>query len=367
MLKVKELIIYIFIFMLISVITIYSSITVNHEVLAYLKQIMWYGISFILIFFLTKIKNNFFIKYIWFFYLLGNVLLLLLLFFAPTINNAKCWFKLPVIGSFQPSEFMKIILLILVAKMCSNFNKEKKKTTLKQEFIFLIKILIITLIPSILTFLEPDTGAIIIYLIIVLTILFISGIRYRWFIFGIGSFATLIVFTLSLYFFKQDMFINIFGNSMFLRIDRLLNWGDGFQLERGITAIGSASLIGYGINHTPLYFPEAHTDFIFAVFASNFGFIGSLLLILFILYFDIKLLLLAKHTKKTINKYIIAGALGILTFQQFQNIGMTLGILPIMGITLPFISYGGSSLLSYMIIIALIINIINENNHYKNI
>ena len=118
-------------------------------------------------------------------------------------------------------------------------------------------------------------------------------------------------------------------------------------------------MLGQGFNHTPIYFPEPQTDFIFAVFSSNFGFIGSVILLVLILFFDLNLINLAKNSN-LINKYIIAGILGMLVYQQFQNIGMTLGIIPITGITLPFISYGGSSLLSYMIIVALTLNISKE-------
>lgn len=363
----KEIILSIIVFMMISILTIYSATTISHENDAYIKQIIWYIFGFLIIFILSKVKNDIIINNIWVLYIFGNLLLLSLLFFAPTINNAKCWFKLPVIGSFQPSEFMKIVLIITTSYMCLKFRKKYPKPTIKQEFIFLLKIIIMVAVPTILTFLEPDTGAVIIYLVIIISILFVSGIRYGWFLMLFGITASVLALTLGLYFFKQDLFINIFGNSMFLRIDRLLDWGTGFQLERGMTAMGSAPITGYGISNTPLYFPEAHTDFIFAVFASNFGLIGSIILLAFIAYFDIKLILLAKKTKNPINKYIISGIIGVLLFQQIQNIGMTLGIMPIMGITLPFISYGGSSLLSYMIIIGLLINIVDENKKYKNI
>ena len=172
---------------------------------------------------------------------------------------------------------------------------------------------------------------------------------------------------LGLYFFNTDLFIEVFGTSFFLRIDRLLDWssGSGYQLENGITAIGSGGFFGLGFNNTPIYFPEPQTDFIFAVYASNFGFIGSLGLILLILFFDIRLIVLAINAKKKTNKYIISGIVAMLLYQQIQNIGMTYGLLPITGITLPFISYGGSSLLSYMIMLGIIFNISNEEKKHE--
>ena len=209
-----------------------------------------------------------------------------------------------------------------------------------------------------MTFLDPDTGAVLIYFIITIVILFISGIRYRWFFIGIAIVAIVVGSILYLYFYQKNTFISILGNDFFLRVERLLDWSnqDGFQLQKGITAIGSAGVLGHGFYNTPLYFPEAETDFIFAVYSSNFGFIGSLFLFVLLFLFDFLLISVALKAKKQ-DKLIIAGTFGMLIYQQVQNIGMTYGVLPITGITLPFISYGGSSLLSYMIIIGIILNI----------
>ena len=121
-----------------------------------------------------------------------------------------------------------------------------------------------------------------------------------------------------------------------------------------------------GINNTPIYFPEPQTDFIFAVYANNFGFIGVLILLSLITLFDIRLILIALRNTNLTNKYITSGIVGMLIYQQLQNIGMTFGLMPITGITLPFISYGGSSLLSYMIMMGIIFNISNETIRYTN-
>ena len=151
-------------------------------------------------------------------------------------------------------------------------------------------------------------------------------------------------------------------------MDRILNWSNssGLQLTNSITAIGSAGLFGHGFNHTPIYFPEMQTDFIFAVFTSNFGLIGSLFLIALIIFFDINLITTVSKTTNTCDKYAIGGIISVLLFQQVYNISMTIGLLPIMGITLPFISYGGSSLLSYMILLGIIFNVSNESLRFTN-
>lgn len=308
------------------------------------------------------IGNDVIIKNAWILYIIGNIMLVLLLIFADPISNAKCWFSIPGIGTIQPSEFMKIILIIILGKVIKEFNENFSNPTVKEEFFFLIKVGLIVAVPSILTFLQPDTGVVLIYLLITIIMLFIAGIRYRWFIILFLILFLSVGGVLLIYFASNNLFIKIFGSSFFLRVDRLLDWSNksGYQLENGITAIGSGGLFGHGFNNTPIYFPEAQTDFIFAVFASNFGLIGSLLLLLLIAFFDIKLILTAMKSNSNINKYIISGIVGMLIYQQLQNIGMTFGLMPITGITLPFISYGGSSLLSYMIMIGIIFNISNQ-------
>ena len=348
----KILLITIILFSLISIITIGSAQILINRTDLMTKQIMWYIIGFILIFIVMKIKNDFFIKYAWIFYTIGIILLGLLLILGTPVNNAKCWFTIPGIGTFQPSEFMKIFLIITLATMINKFNTEYKKPRCIDEFIFIIKII----------FIQPYTGVVLIYLLITFIMLFISGIRYRWFILAITILVLAVGSVITIYFIDKELFIKTFGTSFFLRVDRLLDWSNnsGYQLQNGLSAIGSGGLLGYGLNNTPIYFPEPQTDFIFAVYASNFGFIGSTILILLIGLFDIKLILLALKTKKNINKYIISGILGMLIYQQVQNIGMTIGLLPITGITLPFISYGGSSLLSYMLMLGFIFNISNE-------
>ena len=125
-------------------------------------------------------------------------------------------------------------------------------------------------------------------------------------------------------------------------------------------------MLGHGFNHTPIYFPEMQTDFIFAVFASNFGFIGVLVLISLLIYFDLNIISLSSKTTNSYDKFTVGGIIAVLLFQQIQNISMTIGLLPIMGITLPFVSYGGSSLLSYMILIGMLFNISNEKLRFKN-
>ena len=358
------------IFFIISTISIYSTkrlLPIEFTNL-WLKQIIWYLIGLILAYSTMTFGNKFLYNNAYIFYIVGIILLILVLPFGITVNNATCWFKIPFIGTIQPSEFMKIFLIITLARMINDYNNTYKNADTIDELKFIIKVLIVVFIPSILTFIEPDTGAVIMYLIITFTMLFVAGLKKRWFIITIGIviiFLSLFLFT---YFFKQELFIKLFGTSFFYRMDRITNWSNssGMQLKNSLIAIGSSGTKGHGINHTPIYLPEMQTDFIFSVFASNTGFIGSIVLIVSMVFFDLTLISYQNKTYTESDKYAIGGIIGVLLFQQIYNISMTIGLLPIMGITLPFISYGGSSLLSYMLLLGMIFNISNESLRYTN-
>ena len=366
----KNILIPIILFAIISIFTIYATRNLIADDLQnlYLKQLLWYSIGFAIAYLMMTVGNKFLYNNAYIFYIIGVAMLVLVLIFGKEINNARCWFVIPFIGSFQPSEFMKIFLIIILSRMITDFKEERRNADVIDEFKFLIKVLITVGIPSVLTFIEPDTGAVLIYFIITIVMLFVGGFKSRWFLIILGL---LIVFGstfLSIYFLKQDLFIKIFGTSFFYRMDRILNWSNssGLQLTNGLTAIGSAGVFGHGFNNTPIYFPEMQTDFIFAVFSSNFGLIGAFILIGLLIFFDLSIISLADKSPSISDKLSVGGIIAVLLFQQIQNIGMTIGLLPIMGITLPFISYGGSSLLSYMILIGMLFNISNENIRFKN-
>lgn len=360
----------IFLFFIISVISIYSTkrlLDIEYSNL-WIKQIIWYSFGLLLAYSTMFFGNKFFYNNAYIFYLIGIILLALVLPFGYTVNNATCWFKIPFIGTIQPSEFMKIFLIITLSRMITDFNNDYKYHDIIDEFKFILKVLLVVFIPSVLTFIEPDTGAVIMYLIITFVMLFIGGLKKRWFLLTIAFIIISLGLFFGIYYLKQDLFINIFGTSFFYRMDRITNWStsNGLQLKNSLIAIGSSGLTGHGINHTPIYFPEMQTDFIFAVFTSNTGLIGAIILIITIVFFDLTLINYSNKTSNTTDKYTIGGIIAVLLFQQIYNISMTIGLLPIMGITLPFISYGGSSLLSYMLLLGLIFNISNESLRFTN-
>ncbi len=327
----------------------------------YYKQMIWYLIGIIFIIFIkkTNIKKIYNVSLL--LYVINNVFLLGLFFFGVEINNTKAWFKILNIY-IQPSEFMKISMILFNSYIIHSYYKNKEKINKKKELKLIISLFIIFLIPSILTFIEPDTGAIIGYFVIFISMLYISGIDKKWFYKLSILFVLLIIIFVIIYFYEQELLIKIFGSKIIYRIERIINWKSksGMQLTNSLIAIGSSGL--YGHKNVPLYYPEAGTDFIFTSFASAFGFIGSIILLIICFSFDLYIINTITKIKNKENKYTLFGIVSLFLYHQVQNIGMTIGLLPITGITLPLISYGGSSLLSYLILIGLFENIKKEHS-----
>ncbi len=299
-------------------------------------------------------------------YTLNIVLLIGLFLWGKEINGTKAWYSIFNIN-IQPSEIMKISLILINSHIIYKFYKNKSKIKFKEEVKLIICLLITLLIPSILTFLEPDTGSVISYIIITLSMFYISSINKNWFIF-FSIAITLLIFIFSIiYFINPEIIINIFGISFIYRIQRIIDWKNknGMQLNNSLIAIGSSGVTGH--NYIPIYYPEAGTDFIFTSFISSYGLIAALFLIVIILLFDIYILDIFKKTNNRESKYILFGICVLFFYQQIQSIGMSIGILPITGITFPLISYGGSSLLSYLMLIGIVENIkkYNKKAYYK--
>ncbi len=325
------------------------------------KQIIWYILSFILFSIVLFIKPNFILKFSFFIYLFNVFLLFLVLFKGSTVNGSKAWFNFGPF-SFQPSEFMKLSLILYLTKVISSTSLK----TNKDHLFLLLRIIIIFLIPSFLTFLEPDTGAIVIYFFITLGILLVSKIkkRYLLILFGIG--LVILGSLIGIYFFKQELFIKIFGSSIFYRLERLTGFknGGGMQIENALTTIGSANFFSLPKNAHNLYFPEAPTDFIFALSINYFGILGAIIILGCYLFLDLVIVHNILNSQNTSCRIITMGFLAMFLYQQIQNIFMNIGLLPIVGIPLPFLSYGGSSLILFFISIALTIKLSLEKEKY---
>jgi rod shape determining protein RodA len=266
------------------------------------------------------------------------ILLTIVLIFGKEINGSKAW--LHIFGiSIQPSEITKIALSLYSIKILSE-NKN------------LLHLLIITIIPSILTFLEPDTGAIIIYIIIFLSLLYFYKIKKKHIILSLSIISIFIIANIFLYYLNKDLLIKLYGTNLFYRIDRIIM----FKNQNNIQSINSLISIG---SHNLIYIPENHNDFIFASIISKYSPIIFLLITscyLLIFYYYIKNIKKKKSTSNIIN-FII---LNMLLFQTFYNILMNLSLVPIIGIPIPFLSYGGSYLLILYTLIGISINLNNK-------
>lgn len=350
---INNIIIFIPIFILLSL-SLMNMYKISHTLSIYksyfLKQALWFLLGFFIMFVILIIKPKILYKYSKYFYYLNVILLILVLFFGKTINGSRAWFNFGFI-SFQPSELMKFTLALYLSEKLSKI----KKKNLKSELKLLAIALFLTLIPSLFVFLEPDTGAIIIYLLIMFGMIIIYGINKKWYLLFIILIALFLGTFGYLYYFNKDLLIKLIGTSFFYRVDRILTFvnKDSFQLDRALISIGTSSLFS---TNQYVYIPEAPTDFIIALTINNFGIISFILIILSFLTLDIYFLYKLFKTTKIKKKLFIAGFLSMFLFAQIENIGMNLGLLPIIGLPLPFLSYGGTNIMVYFIFLGLLIH-----------
>lgn len=349
------------------------------------KQLVFYIISFVIIFIINKIGNEQIYDKIWFIYGILIVLLLGLAIdhfvypriggrhiipFASRAGGATSWYNIPGF-SFQPSEFMKIVIVIVLAKITDDYNNYILIRTFESELKYIIKCMLVVLPPALLVYLQNDTGVVLIIMMGVFFVLFASGLRGSWFTVGGIIIACVIALGAYLFMFQPHIFSKIISGH---KLARFYGWVDpegtvgkeGFQLFYSLLSYGTAGWVGHGFQSTIKIFPEAQTDFIFAVILTDYGYIGGLITVLSIVALDVIILKIGLDSTNRRDKYFTMGIFGMLIFQQVWNIFMILGLLPITGITLPLISYGGSSLLSYMIAIAMFLNIDEQNQILKN-
>ena len=333
-----------------------------------IRQIIYYIFRAIIAFLIMiispkKIKNNTYILYSIFCVLLIGLLILPETSITPIINGAKSWYSFGPI-SIQPSEFMKIILILALAKTISKHNQFTFNKSFQSDLMLFFKILGVSIIPMALILLQNDLGTTLVLCAIIAGVMLVSGITWRilapLFIVAFVSGSSIILAII----YKPSLIENLLGIKMY-QMGRINSWldpysyssGDGYHLTESLKAIGSGQLLGKGYNHGEVYIPENHTDFIFSVIGEEMGFIGSVLLILLFLFLIFHLIRLASKIDSQFNKVFIIGYVSLIVFHVLQNIGMTVQLLPITGIPLPFISYGGSSLWSLMTGIGVVLSI----------
>ncbi len=369
-----NLVLILFLLFLVSCISIYSAQTTGqYKENFLLKQIVWYMVGTGIIAAVISLDSEQLRKISWYAYSFGLFLLAFLIVapssIAPVINGAKAWYRVPGMGSLQPSELVKVFLILVLARVIDEHHQKNPIKTIQTDFMLLIKLGVFTGIPLLLVMQQPDLGTGLVFISILLGMIFISGITWKLLapIFGMGLTLIAIVFYFVLW--HPEILEKYLGVKEY-QFGRIYSWLDpynyqsstGFQLTRSLLAIGSGETSGKGYGTREVYLPESHTDFIFSIVGEEFGFIGASVLVSLFFLLIYQITKIGMETKNDFYSYICVGVISMITFHVFQNIGMTIGLLPITGIPLPFISYGGSSLMGNMLGLSLIFSI---RYHYK--
>jgi rod shape determining protein RodA len=365
-----------FLLFLTSCISIYSAQTTGQYGKNFLaQQIVWYGVGLFIIAVIMRLDSDQLKKLTWFAYGLGIALLGFLIVapakIAPVINGAKSWYVLPGAGSIQPSELVKVFIILALARVIFDHHQKNTVKTIASDFWLLIKIGLVTMFPLLLVMQQPDLGTSLVFIAIMLGMIFISGITWKILapIFGVGVTLTVSIFYFVLW--KPELLEKYLGVKQY-QFGRIYSWLDpynyqsttGFQLTRSLLAIGSGETTGKGYGTREVYLPESHTDFIFSIIGEEFGFVGASILISLFFLLIYQITKIGMETKNDFYTYLCVGVISMITFHVFQNIGMTIGLLPITGIPLPFVSYGGSSLMGNMLAISLIFSIRYHHKKY---
>jgi len=338
----------------IGLLSIYSSSLGKEDFLNFKKQAAFFGIGIFLMFFFSFFdwrifrENSYLVLII---YVISLLSLIGLFFFAPEIRGVKSWYKLGPF-SIDPIEFTKIVLIIVLAKYFSTRHVEMyriRHILLSGFYVFL---------PAILTFLQPDMGSVLILVALWIGVLIVSGIKLRHFL--ILCFCGFLILALSWFFLLKDY-----------QKERLISFvepidplGMSWSQNQAEIAIGSGGIMGQGFGKGSQtqygFLPEPQTDFIFAAIAEEFGLIGVSVLFLLFLLLLWRIFKIAINSESNFPRLFSTGLVIIIISQIFIHIGMNLGILPIIGISLPLVSYGGSGLIAILAALGVVQNIKNN-------
>ena len=280
------------------------------------------------------------------------IFLLILVLFTQEINGARSWFSIGSF-SFQPSEFCKIATILFISYSLNLLQAKNRKEI--NKFYKLLIVLGIAALPIGLIVIEPDLGTATAYIFATIFILFVSGINKRYIFAAIIAIVALVPL----------IYMNLPAHAL-ARIEVFMHpesdpRGAGYNIIQSRLAIGAGQILGMGVlqgNQTQLgYLHPKTTDFIFSAIGEEMGFIIAATIIITYVVLITRIVYIAKTAKDNIGSYIAIGVAGILCFHMIENIGMTMGLLPITGVPLPFVSYGGSSLLTNFICIGLVLNV----------
>ncbi len=326
----------------------------------YQKQIVWFAIVCLAAIVLWAIDTSVF-EFMGYALYGINLILLILVLAMPSVFGASSWFKIGGI-SYQPSELMKIGYILCAAKVMTmyNENKQSPQPDKKKNIILLVVMAALFVVPLFLIILQPDFGTALVYVMITAFMIFKLGIKYRYIVaaFLIGLILLPIVY-------------NFLPSHAKSRIDVFLNpeldpLGDGYNAIQSKIAVGAGMFLGTGLlkgSQTQYdYLPVQSSDFIFSVISEEMGFVISVLVVILYLVLLLRILKTAAQARDMYTSFVAIGIAGMFAFHFIENIGMTIGLLPITGVPLPFVSYGGSNLITSGIAIGIILNISARKN-----
>lgn len=357
-------------FMIISTFVIYSATTGTGLAGYHQRHLFMFLIFFIPLLGMSFIDYRILNVYVVVaFYVIGMVLLILVEFIGVEHNGAVRWLA---VGSregrfyqeFQPSEVMKGIIVIVLAKLLARRNGERL------EFIKdIVPAGLLVLIPFYLVYEQPDLATAIIFIVILIGMLWIAKVRMKHIVIGLIIVSVVVVSLFVLYNVNEELFLKVMKEHQLKRIQTFLEpiAEDDWHVKNSIIAISMGGLTGKGFLEGDYvhsgFIPYDYADSIFVVVGEEFGFIGAsaMLLLFFVLIY--RMILVALNCENYFGKYIVIGVITMLTLQVFQNVAMHLGSMPMTGIPLPFISFGGSSLLVNMLSIGLVMSVKLHNEH----
>lgn len=322
----------------------YSSLYYNH----YIKQFVWVFLGFLVMFFASRINYIVWVELAYPLYYFSLFLLVLLLIVGKSKLGGVRWFHLGPF-SFQPSEFCKVVLVLMLTRFIID---NKGKIGMLPG---LIKTFVIMGIPIFLIVIQPDLGSALIFIPIVFMMLFIAGVRMKYLVLSVLSLASVCPF---FWYVMKDYQRKRLLSFMNPEADTL---GSGYSVIQSKIAIGSGGIFGKGLfkgTQSQLNFiPEHHTDFIFSVLGEELGFVFTVAVLFLYYLFIMEGIKIAICSKDKTSTLLATGIVSLFVAQMFINIGMTLGLLPVVGVPLPFFSYGGSSLLFSMFLVGILLNI----------
>ena len=361
-----------------SCLFVHSSSTAfeQYSSLFIIKQFIYYSLGFLIMYGVATLDIEQLKKIGWPFYWV-IVALTFGLFIAPesiarTINEAKSWYQIPLLGSLQPSEFLKFAFLIVVSKVIVAHQAKYVRPSFLSDMRLLLMIGIIILPPTLAVYKQPDTGMVMLYMAMILPMIYFSGIQTKLLVIFTAIPVTIVSAIVILYvkfndFFTEKILSKLSGH----QVSRIYGWlqpyeytDSSFQTRQGFMAIGTGEFTGKGYLQNNVYVPEKHTDFIFSAIAEELGFVGGAFVITLLFFVIYRIVLITVEAKDPFMTLMGAGISSLLAFQITQNIGMTIGLLPVTGVTLPFLSYGGSSLLSNFMLMGIVMVIHNSYSDY---